>query len=69
MSSRNRQKEERNALEKAARVRALWEEELTCDTGSGDWYTRKKRLAKAPVQKEKPKEAVQHEVSKPEKMR
>ncbi|MEE4534079.1 dynamin family protein [Bacillus velezensis] len=60
-------KEERNALEKAARVRALWEEELTCDTGNGDWYTRKKRLAKAPVQKEKPKEAVRHEVNKPEK--
>lgn len=41
-------KEERNALEKAARVRALWEEELTCDTGSGDWYTRKNALQKRP---------------------
>ncbi|MFT7820639.1 dynamin family protein [Bacillus siamensis] len=60
--------EERNAEEKAARVSALWKEESAYDRGSSDWYTRKKRLAKAPVQKEKPIETVLHEVNQPEKI-
>ncbi|MGG1414135.1 dynamin family protein [Bacillus amyloliquefaciens] len=59
--------EERNAEEKAARVRALWEGESAYDTESSDWYLRKKRLANAPVQKEKPKETLHHEVIQPEK--
>ncbi|MBY8914095.1 dynamin family protein [Bacillus sp. YC2] len=60
--------EERHAEEKAARVRALWEQtEPAGYNGSRDWFTQKKRAASAPVQKKKPERTVLLEDINPEK--
>ncbi|MCP6682137.1 dynamin family protein [Bacillus nakamurai] len=60
--------EERHAEEKAARVRALWEQKGPAGyKGSRDWFTQKKRAVSAPVQKQEPEQPVPLEDINPEK--